>query len=279
MKKIEHNILIFILIEAVFTLFFYKLNIIEIIIGCTLGIILILLSNLIPKNTLFKIRLFISSIIIGIYTLIKISNFIKYNILPSHSLIIILICFLLLSVYLVTKGYHTFIKTVEITSYIFIVIKIISFILIIPKINISNIYNITIDISNYRFIYFGVAICLIYNSIYYITNNKPSIKIIGVSLINILLIKIIDILILGNKIADIYNYPYISSLKKIKYLDFIERCDGVLSFEFLISFYILLTFIFLNTKLLYNKKSQKWDFKMYFEYMRNRVMYKNFLVH
>ena len=257
MKKIEHNILIFILMEAIVTLFFFKLNIIEITCGFIIGTILILLSKLIPKNTLFKIRLFISSIVIGIYTLLKISNFIKYNILPNHSLITIIVCFLLLSIYLVIKGYHTFIKTVEITSYAFIFIKIISFILIIPKININNISNISIGINSYQFIYLAFAICLIYNSIYYITDNKPSIKIIGLSFINTLLIKTISILVLGNKLSNIYYYPYINTLKKIKYLDFIERCDGILSFEYLIAFYILLTFIILNTKLLYNKKSQK----------------------
>ena len=77
MKKIEHSILIFILIEAIFTLLFFKLTYIEILLGFALGFILIIISNLIPKNTFFKFRLLISSIIIGGYLLIKITYFIK----------------------------------------------------------------------------------------------------------------------------------------------------------------------------------------------------------
>lgn len=255
MKKIEHSILVFILIEAIFTLFFFKLNYLEILLGFTLGIILILLSNLIPKNNFFKLRLFISSFIIGIYVLFKISNFINYNLLPNHPFIIIFISFLLATLYLVKKGYHSFIKAIEITSYFFIFIKLISFLLLVPKININNFYNISVNIENYRFIYLSLAICLIYNSIYYITNNKPSIKILFISFINTLFIKTLCILVLGNSLTNIYNYPYLNALKRIKYLDFIERCDGILSFEYLICFYVLLSSIFLTTKLVYSKKA------------------------
>ena len=256
MKKIELNILIFILIEAIFTLFFIKLNYIEIILGFTLGIILILISNLIPKNNFFKFRLFLSSLIIGFYALLKISNYIKYSLLPNHSIIIIFISLLIITTYLVKKGYHTFIKTVEITSYVFLFIKIISFLLLIPKFKLNNFQNITINIVDYKFIYLSFAICLIYNSVYYITNNKQSIKIFVVSLINSLLIKTTCILVLGNSLTNIYNYPYLNAIKKIKYLDFIERCDGILSIEYLICFYILTSSLFLTSKLIHNKKSQ-----------------------
>ena len=253
MKKIEHSILIFILIEALFTLLFFKLNYIELLLGFTLGIIFILISNLIPKNALFKIRIFISSIILSGYFLIKISKYINYNILPNHSIVIIAVSFLLLSLYLIKKGYHAFIKTVEITSYIYFFIKLISFLLILPKLSFNNINNIPINVVSYRFIYFSFFICFIYNSVYYISNNKPSIKILIVSFLNILFIKTITILTLGNSLTNIYSYPYLNVFKKIKYLDFIERCDGIISFEYLICFYILLSFVLLNTKLLYKK--------------------------
>ena len=248
MKKIEHSILIFIIIEAIFTLFFFKLNYLEIILGFTLGIILILLSNLIPKNTFFKIRLLISSIILGSYTLIKISNFIKYNLLLNHSIYIIGLSLILIGLYLINKGYHTYIKVVEIICYPYLLIKIISFLLLLPKFNINNFQNIVIDTINYRFIYLSLIICLIYNSVYYITNNKPSIKSIIISFLNILFIKTITIFTLGNSLSNIYNYPFLNIYKKIKYLDFIERCDGIFSFEYLISFYVLFSYTLLNIK-------------------------------
>ena len=125
MKKIEHSILIFIVIEAIFTLFFIKLNYLEIFLGFTIGILLIIISNLIPKNNFYKLRLFLSSFIMGFYILYKVSNFIKYNLLPSHSIIIIIISLLLVILYLVKKGYHVFIKSVEIASYFFMFFKLI----------------------------------------------------------------------------------------------------------------------------------------------------------
>lgn len=253
MKKIEHSILIFILIEAIFTLLFFKLTYIEILLGFALGFILIIISNLIPKNTFFKFRLLISSIIIGGYLLIKITYFIKNNLLLNHSIIIIALSFLLIILYLIKKGYHTFIKAVEITSYIYFFIKLISFLLLIPKINFNNLQNITINVINYRFIYLSFAICIIYNSIYYLTNNKPSIKILFISFLNCLFIKTITILVLGNTLTNIYSYPFLNILKRINYLDFIERCDGIFSFEYLICYYILLSYVFLNTKIFIKK--------------------------
>ena len=249
MKKIEHSILTFTLIEAIFTLFFFKLNYIEIILGFTLGFILIFISNFIPKNKFFKIRLLISSIIFGIFTLIKISNFINYNLLPNHSLFIISLSFILIGLYLINKGYHTYIKVVEIISYPFFIIKTISFLLLLPKLNINNFQNIVINSISYRFIYLSLVICLIYNSIYYITDNKPSVKIFFISFLNIMFIKSITILVLGNSLSNIYHYPYLNIYKSIKYLDFIERCDGILSFEYLICFYILFSYILLNIKI------------------------------
>jgi ABC-type lipoprotein release transport system permease subunit len=50
MKKIELNILIFIIIEAIFLLYGFKINLINIILGTLLGIILINIFNKIKKN-------------------------------------------------------------------------------------------------------------------------------------------------------------------------------------------------------------------------------------
>ena len=73
-------------------------------------------------------------------------------------------------------------------------------------------------------------------------------KEIILSFLNPIYIKIISLTILGNTLSNLYQYPYVSYLKRIKYFDFIERMEGILSFEYLFCFIIMLSFLLLNTK-------------------------------
>ena len=252
-KKIEIDILFFLITEAMFLLFFFKESILTMFIGTILGGILIYLTKNIKNNKIGKFILFITAIPISLITLYKIICFINYNILKNYSLYVILIPFLILSIYLISKNYHTMIKSMEISFYIFIFIKAISFILIIPKINISNINFIYNDSINYKFIIIGISILFIYKGISYLTNYKISKNNMLIALINPLLIKTFVILVIGNTLAFIYKYPYMDYLKTIKYFDFIERIDGILSFQYLISFYYLFIFLLFIIKLCIKK--------------------------
>ena len=251
-KKIEIDILVIILIEAVFLLFFFKENILTILLGIIVGVILTILTKNIKKNKLTKLSLFIISIPTSILVFFKIIDFINYNILKDYSYVIIAIIFLLLSLYLITKNYHTFIKTFLISFYLFLLIKIISFILIMPKININNLLTYNDWSINYNFIIIGISIFYIFKSLNYLTNYKFNKKTI-ISLINPIFIKLLTILVLSNTLTTIYKYPYINYLKTIRYFDFIERIDGLLSFEYLISFLALFAFILFNIKLTLKK--------------------------
>lgn len=261
-KKIEIDILFFILIEAMFLLFFFKESILTMILGIILGEILIYFSKKIKKNNITQFILFIITIPLSLITIHKTIYFINYNILKNYPIYVIIIPFLIISLYLVVKNYHTFIKSVEISFYLFIIIKIISFILIIPKLNFNNIvisHNIQIT---YRFILIGFSILYLDTAINYLTNYEINKKRSIISFINPLLIKILVIMSLGNTLSLIYKYPYVDYLKTIKYFDFIERIDGILSFEYLISFYYtFIFFLFIVKKPLKRFNQLQWNSK------------------
>ena len=257
--KVELNILIFILIEALFLLYGIKINLINIILGTILGIILITIFNKLKKKKLIEIFLLIITIIFFIYTVINISYFITYNILNNYSNFFIILSIIFISYLFIKNNYHSFIKSVEISFYFFIIIKIISFLLIIPNFNFNNINinlleELNINISTF---YIGIIICYINLLIYYLTNYKVNKKIYLFSSINPIVIKISCILTMGRTLTYLYNYPYVNILKRIKYLDFIERMEGILSFQYLFSFFILSSFLLLMIKEIITHKEKK----------------------
>lgn len=245
MKKIELNILLITIFEALYLLFFFKCSFINIILGIILGIILIKLFKNVKKNNIIKILLLIISIPLFILILYNIVVFITYNILKNYSIIPIYLSLIIISFY-ISKDYHIFIKVVELLFYLILLIKIIILLLSIPLININNLY---LDLNiNYMFIIISLMILLIYNYFYYLSDHRVSNKEIIISFINPSIIKLLTIFIIGNPLINIYKYPYINSLKKIKYLNFIERMDGILSFEYLFCFIVLLSYILLIIK-------------------------------
>ena len=116
-KKIEIDILLFFLIEAIFLLLFFKENILTNLLGIILGIFLIILTKNISKNKYTMIVLLIITIPFSYIILIKSIAFINNNILKDYSPITIIVPFLITAIYLVIKKYHAFIKTVEISFY------------------------------------------------------------------------------------------------------------------------------------------------------------------
>ncbi len=256
LKKIEVDILFFMLIEAIFLLFFFHENIITTILGIILGILLIILMPNTKKSKTTKIILFIITIFLCPFTLYLIINFISDNILRNYPLFYILIPFLITSGYLGLKKYHTFIKTVEITFYFFFIIKIISFILIIPKMKITNINLLQNTSINYHLVFIALLIFYLYKCLNYLTNYQVKKKKIFIIFLNPILLKLISISVLGNSLFNIYKYPYVSYLKTIRYFDFFERIDGILSFEYLFCFIYFFTFLLLI--LMPNTKSNRY---------------------
>ena len=245
MKKIELNILIFIIVEAIYLLLFFKTSFLNLILGILLGILLIIFTKKAKKNKVIEIFLFIISIPLFILILYKSIQFISDNLLKNYSIIPLYFA-LILTIFYLVKDYHTFIKSLEIIFYIIIFLKIIKLIFTIPLINFHNIiFNFNI---NYTFIIISFSILLMYNYLYYFNNYKITNKELLISFINPSIIKIMTILVIGNPLVNIYKYPYVNYLKKIKYLNFIERIDGLLSFEYLLSYITLLAFLLLIIK-------------------------------
>ena len=250
-NKIELNILFFIITEGFILLFFPKISFLNIIIGSLISIILIMISKRFDIN---KFRYLLLAIVIPFIIIVfyKIIIFIQDIYLNNFSLIIIGFSFLIVSLYLISNGYHTFIKVVEISGYLLLFIKILSFILSINLIDISNINNNYFLTINSNFIYFGLSIFLLYQCINYLFSYQLKIKTITLSIVNPFLIIILSNIIIGNSLFNIYKYPYVKYLQRIKYFDFIERMEGLLSFEYLYSFVILFTFLLFLVK--YNRK-------------------------
>ncbi len=250
MKKIELNILIFILIEALFLLYGIKINIINILLGTFLGIILITLFSNFKKNKIMAISLLIITIILYLDSLLKISTFIIDNIINNYSIIFILLSIIIVNYLIIKNNYHSFIKYTELSFYFFIILKIISFSLIIPNFNFNNLnYKLIDELNiNTNIINVGITIFILYFLIYYLTNQKSSKKIILISIFNPLIIKLSSFLIIGKTLFYLYQYPYMNILKRIKYLDFIERMEGILSFTYILSFFILSSFLLLVIK-------------------------------
>jgi len=253
-KKIESNILLFILIRSIFLLFFFKDSLLNIILGSLFGFILILIFNKLNfKNNIFiKIILTIFLFLYSIKVLEHITSFIEYNILQEYPLFIIGLSFILISFLLSYRGYHSYIKSLELSSYIIIVLGILSLFLLIPNINFNN-FNIQIikeaEFTGH-FLYFGLLIFISYTIINYLNDYKINKKVYIGSIITMIFIKLLTIGILGETLLNLYDYSYINIFKRIKYLDFIERMEGILSIQYLFDFFFLFSIILLTIKFL-----------------------------
>ena len=256
-SKIELNILFFILTEAFFLLFFFKTSILNIAIGITISVIINVFIKKIKKSKLIEMFLLIVTPILLVITILKISNFISYNYLRNNLKIIITFSLLFTSFYLTKKGYHSFIKSLETIFYFYFLIRIISIILIIPNVIIDNIDNFQYEIYlSFDIFYIVLAILFIKISINYLTNDKINNTSYLLCFTNCFFTKALCIIILSSSLIKIYEYPYFSLLKRIKYLDFIERMEGLLSFQYLIIFIFFLSYLILLikelTKIIFN---------------------------
>ena len=253
-KKIESNILLFIIIRSIFLLFFFKESLLNIILGSLVGFILIIITKKLKlkNNLLIKIILIIFLLYSSILILEQITNFIEYNILQEYPLFIIGFSFILISLLLSLRGYHSYIKSLELSSYIIAFLGIISFFLLFSNIDLSN-FNIQLKtelIINQNFLYLGILLFIGYFIINYLNNYQLNKKIYFGSILSTILLKLLTVSILGETLLTLYDYPFISIFKRIKYLDFIERMEGILSLQYLFDFFLLFTLVLLTIKIL-----------------------------
>lgn len=251
-EKIELTILVFMLTEAIFLLYGFKINLLNILIGSILGIVLILMFSKLKKNKFIQIIILLISLVLVINTLLQVSSFITDNLLKNYSNIFIIISFFLITFLLAKNNYHSFIRSIEISFYFFLIIKIFSFFLVLPNINFAN-FNHTLLAElkpSVHILYIGLMILYFHLLIYYLTSDQVHKKVYVIGMINPIIMKTVTIFVMGRTLAYLYDYPYMSVLKRIKYLDFIERMEGILSFEYLFCFFFLATFLLLMIKTL-----------------------------
>jgi len=250
-NKVENNILLIIIIRSLFLLLFNKLSITDLILGSLFGLLLIIIYQKfnLKKYNVFRILLLIIFSFITFLFLYNISYYIKDNILKNYNVIIIGISFLIVCIFITKKGYHTFIKTIELSTYILIIMVIFSLSLLIPYININNFNNINYFITP-NFIKISLLILLSFIAINYLNNYKLNYKTYLFSVSNIIFIKLLIISILSQTLENVFDYPYISIFKKISYFDFFERLEGLLSLQYLFDYLFLLTLFILTIKFL-----------------------------
>lgn len=253
-KKIESNILLFIIIQSIFLLFFFKESLLNITLGSLLSFLLIKLYDKLKlkKNLLVKVILTIVLLLSSFFILKNITNFIEYNILKDYSHFILGLSFIIICFLLSHKGYHSYIKSLELSSYIIGFLGIASILLLVNNIDIDN-FNIQVlkeTSLNYNFISISIFIFFSYLTISYLNGYKLNTKVYFASILTTILLKLLTIGILGETLLNLYDYPYISILKRIQYLDFIERMEGVLALQYLFYFFFLFSLILLTIRFL-----------------------------
>lgn len=250
-NKVENIILLVLMIRSLFLLFFNKLTITDLIIGGIIGLILIFIYQKLnlKKYNIFKLMFLFLLVFISFIILKNITYFIQYNILKNFSLIMIAIPFLLISFYMVYKGYHAYIKTVELSSYILVLMFSLSFILLIPYLNSNNFipFNYQPSLNSIKLAFF---ILIIFMAINYLNNYQLNYKVYALSIGNIIILRLLITGILSQTLENVFKYPYISIFKKISYFDFLERLEGLLAIQFLFDYLFLLTLFLLTIKFL-----------------------------
>ena len=262
-KKIETRITYFIITIGLFLLNIKNLTLLSIIISNILAFLFISLFEKLNLSK-FKLTKFLIMIISFIYLIFNLNNitiFIGDNILREYSIVVISLTLLFLIFYLANKGYHTLIKVILLATYFIIFLIIISFLITIPYIDLSNL-TINIFKTNNLFketILYTFNLIYPYLLIYPLSNTKFKVSDFLVTMIFQILFYLLIISILGLTLESIYKYPYITIFKKVSLFGFIERIEIIPSLNYLFCFYFLLVLSYyqvLNYLSLYIKKDK-----------------------
>ncbi len=220
------------------------------------------------NNKIFKIIALTILSILFVYFIYKLTIFIQYIYLNKSSLIFIIITLLFLFLYTSSINSVILSRSLEILFYILLLLFLFKTIsltslvdtnYLLPIIS-NNYFNILKSSLLFGFI-FSSSLLLIYTFYNKEINNKKIKHYLTtsflVAFIMIIINFILIISIMGINLATIYEYPEVMMLKNIKYFNFIERIDYLLSFEYLISIYALLSIILLNIKKIMNSFKSK----------------------
>ncbi len=256
-KKIENTLLNIIVIRGIFLLLFSKISIFDLLIGEVISLIFILIYQKIniKRFRIWQIAILFIDTLTIMFLLSDISFFIRDNLLKHSHILPITISFLILCLYICYKGYHTFIKTLELSFYIILFLGVISLILLIPYINIHNLTLPDLNINNA--IKYAITMIILFISINYLNDYKTTILDVTISFTNIILIKVLMILTLSNTLINVFKYPYVSMFKRISFFNFLDRLENVLALQYLFDYFIILSLLILTIKTILAKLIKK----------------------
>lgn len=195
--------------------------------------------NLLKKkrtNILLEIINILVTSIILIFAVNKMTLFISNNLLKNVNTFIILASFILLVYYINHKGIKIMAKTAELFSYIFLIIFILSLISLFQYVDFKSISII----NNFDVIKLvkGITsyVILTVAPIYFLfqvteieIGEKYLKKYYIISCIYILINLLLVLSILGGDLTNIYINPEITILKKISFLNIIDRMENLFS--------------------------------------------------
>ena len=183
----------------------------------------------------------------------KFCIFLNVNLIPDVPILALELYMLLVAIYAVNKGFETISRTSQILALLSVLLFIIGFSLLIYYINIDNIKPILeSSISNI----FKSSIVYSFSSVIpvfllltipktEVTNvknyNKSVIFWYICSSIMTFIILLITILVLGNNLTIIFEYPEYIALKQIQFFHFVERLENFISIIWLFNVFVFIT--------------------------------------
>ena len=201
---------------------------------------------------LLNVILIISVFLISSYSLYNISLFINYSLLNDMALLPIMIAFILVCIYLSSRGIKTIIRVSVLCFIVFIIISLINLFTLVPYSNplklfplvINNKKNIYVSGLYYMLVSTTALFLLLVIPKNHINNSNKYNKFLIISYIVSMIYNLITIIliisILGYKLSSFFKYPEIVVLQKVSLLNFIERIEDILSFKMLFDLIFIL---------------------------------------
>lgn len=205
--------------------------------------------NEVLGNNFTGIILKILIICFSLYVIFQ-SYFILQTFMTSFFLITtppfyVILPFILIILFIVSKGIKNIGKVAESLFWFCIVIPIIILIVLYQYVDLNNFYPIlTTKTSNilYSALIFGTLSSVPNLFLLNIKNSgKNIIKIYSLSVFTLLLISIIIMGVFGPELSVIYRYPEYMMLKKIKILSFIEKIENIVSVIWIIDGFFMVS--------------------------------------
>jgi len=255
------NALFFLVGIGNFSKISYKATIISILIASLVSYILLSFylskvknCKLEEKSNIFvDIFKFLLLLIVLNYTLDKTTAFITYNVVNSISIYMTSFVFLIISVFIVHKGFPTISKSAFIYLLLDIFLIIITLLLLFPKMNFNNILPLvdskTSSIVISSFIYLIIAITpYMYLPLFKEVIDKEKIKSIKKGFLVthgfIFFYTLVIFSILGVNLVNIYPYPEVAIFKKVSFLNIVDRVESIFSISYFLSLFLFFSISF-----------------------------------